>query len=402
MPEKPVKNILIINAHWNNRGDEAAVRAMLDELLKQEDIDIQIQIKVIKLYQFDYSGIYVIPIYPRLRDIPELMLGTFITRKAVRSERGKKFFDALEWADIIVHAPGGPSLGDIYSISEITYLATYISIMSYRKKLFFYAPSMGPFKSKWRNIIRKKIFRYASKIVIREHISKKYLDALLPDNHAVVTLDSAFQSDISNEQNQQKLVGYNELYSYLDTKKKIIGMTITDLTWHPVYSKEEGLAEKINKEIKTIIKELIEEGFRVLLIPQLFGEADDYNYMCRFKSEDCYVMSDQYDTYFQQYIIGKMYVLIGMRYHSNIFSAKMNTPFISISYEQKMKGFVKRLGYEKYCVDIRDMKADLIMQKFHGLEAEYWDVKGLLEEKHLKMKELSHKTTELLLNEIEN
>ena len=28
-----MKNILIINAHWNNRGDQAAIYAMLDELL---------------------------------------------------------------------------------------------------------------------------------------------------------------------------------------------------------------------------------------------------------------------------------------------------------------------------------------------------------------------------------
>ena len=30
-----MKYIYIIHAHWNNRGDEAAVRALTDELLKE-------------------------------------------------------------------------------------------------------------------------------------------------------------------------------------------------------------------------------------------------------------------------------------------------------------------------------------------------------------------------------
>ena len=33
--------------------------------------------------------------------------------------------------------------------------------------------------------------------------------------------------------------------------------------------------------------------------------------------------SEERDTYFQQYVIGKLYAVVGMRYHSNIFSAKM-------------------------------------------------------------------------------
>ena len=44
------------------------------------------------------------------------------------------------------------------------------------------------------------------------------------------------------------------------------------------------------------------------------------------------------------------YAIIGMRYHSNIFSAKAGTPFISISYEQKMAGFMNKMNLEKYCI----------------------------------------------------
>ena len=30
----------------------------------------------------------------------------------------------------------------------------------------------------------------------------------------------------------------------------------------------------------------------------------------------------------------------------------MGTPFVSVAYEQKMKGFMKKIQQEKYCIDI--------------------------------------------------
>lgn len=86
----------------------------------------------------------------------------------------------------------------------------------------------------------------------------------------------------------------------------------------------------------------------MIFIPQLYGNGNDYDLMSQYvtSSESCYVVkadSDLYDAYFQQFLISKLYMVIGMRYHSNIFSAKMGTPFVSISYEQKMQGFMKKL-----------------------------------------------------------
>ena len=396
-----MKNILIINAHWNNRGDQAAIYAMLDELLKMNKYRLKIQIKAINVEQFDYSDVNLIPMYPRLHDLPELFLGMLTHGKLLWSSNGKVFFKVLDEADVVVHAPGGPSIGDIYSISEITYLAAYLAIMKYKKKIFFYAPSMGPFHNRIRNIIRKKLFNYADKIVIRENISKSYLDELLPDNKAIVTLDSAFQNEIDSDNYVTVLDKYLELKQFLNTDKKVIGMTITDLSWHPVYSKTAGLSEQISKELHSVVDWLHAHNYRVLLIPQLFGEANDYNYMSQFITSDCFVMSDKYSSYFQQFIIGKLHAVIGMRYHSNIFSAKMLTPFVSISYEQKMKGFIRKLGYEEYCIDIKDMNASTIIDKFERLEKNYQEIKDILKKKQPELMAISHKTTELLLDILE-
>ena len=80
---------------------------------------------------------------------------------------------------------------------------------------------------------------------------------------------------------------------------------------------------------------------------------------------------DRYDSYFQQYVIGQLYAVVGMRYHSNIFSAKMGTPFISVSYEQKMTGFMEKMELSRYCIGIKDLSAELLAEKFELLEQEH-------------------------------
>lgn len=102
----------------------------------------------------------------------------------------------------------------------------------------------------------------------------------------------------------------------------------------------------------------------------------------------------EYDAYFQQYVIGKLYAVVGMRYHSNIFSAKMGTPFVSISYEQKMKGFMEKIGLDEYCIPIEKLTLDRLEDTFNKMCNNYHAYKEKLKEKHLQMKMDSHKTTE--------
>ena len=118
--------------------------------------------------------------------------------------------------------------------------------------------------------------------------------------------------------------------------------------------------------------------------------------MSDFSIENCFVVDDNYDCYFQQYLISKLYAVVGMRYHSNIFSAKMGTPFVSVAYEQKMKGFMKKIQQEKYCIDISDLSFELLKDKFEILVKNYVDYKNLLMEQREYRRLESYKTTELV------
>lgn len=256
---------------------------------------------------------------------------------------------------------------------------------------------MGPFSKKFRNIFRKKILKSAEKIILREDISKKYLDNLLPQNKAIVTLDAAFQNELDINKYKIVLKRDKELYKFFNTNKKIIGITITDLLWHPILSNVKT-AQNISITFKKVIQTLCAKNYKILFIPQLFGEANDYNLMKTFEIEGCYTIKDTYDCYFQQFIISKIYAVIGMRYHSNIFSAKMGIPFISISYEQKMLGFMKKVNLDKYCIPLEQLNSEMILSKFKLLEENYFPFKDYLNSIHNNLRETSFKSTEILLD----
>ena len=86
-----------------------------------------------------------------------------------------------------------------------------------------------------------------------------------------------------------------------------------------------------------------------------------------------------------------------MRYHSNIFAAKMGIPFIAISYEDKMKSFMERWGYENYMIEVDDFNANIVTEKFLMLEQTYNTYKKSLEKNRNVWRKLARKT----VNEIE-
>lgn len=397
--------ILVINCHSDNRGDEAAIHGLVDELNECfDELNITLAIRgagtkypnmpanVKMIHQF-------MPISRKASLAHQILMLT--SGRVVISSGEKILIEEIKAADLILHAPGGPSIGDTYSDDEPTYLKIYDLIRVLHKPYMFYAPSMGPFNMTERNRWRKKILNGAEAIVLRDPISAEHVRKLLPGKTIYQTLDSAFQHDIDMEANKEKLDSYSELKNFLSAHKKCVGITITDLLWHPVHSKNQATVKKIYNSFKAYLQELTEQGYGIVFIPQLYGKGNDYDLMRSFAADDknFFIIPDndeRYDTYFQQFVISQLFAVIGMRYHSNIFSAKMGTPFISISYEQKMQGFMEKMELIRYCIKLDELSADNLKEKFELLVSNYNQYKAYLNEKHVEMKKDAYQTTEIV------
>jgi colanic acid/amylovoran biosynthesis protein len=398
-------NILILHAQWNNRGDEAAVRAMIDSLCSKLPIkQMEIMLLPQKFSQFPYNDIETIALYPSGVKAHLDSILTLITMGKLSFMRsGRKFIRSIDEADVIIHAPGGPLIGDLYTnnLSGYSYLYRLIFARIIKNKpVFLYAPSIGPFLNRNMNIIRKFLLKKIDPIILREEISAKYLKEQLGLN-SLVTVDSAFQNTIPSTY----LNRYNNISQILDLleQERVIGITITDLKWHPRYKNQEGLYEKINKSFAEFITFLINRDGFILLIPQIFGENSDVPLLKYFKNLNenriC-ILPENIDSYAQQLIISKLFCTVGMRYHSNIFATKGKVPFISISYEHKMDGFMKKIGLQELLIDINDISANRLITKYIYIEHNYNKIKEQLERKSLQLKLESQKTTEIIIKKL--
>jgi len=389
--------IFIINAHWHNRGDEAAIRAMVDELLASiADIEIVIHYWTNnKIVQFPYDKKNVKLIYETIsrRHILKQLLGLINPRGL---KKDNVFYKELSDADLVLYAPGGAAIGDYLLCDEMYYIEKMFYAKKLKKPYIFYAPSMGPFHNNWRNILRKYILNNSALLCVREPISATYLKELGVGKKVHITLDSAFQHDIDTKENLEKLLANQHLNDFMKKYDRIVGITITNLMWSSIYAEDKKLPAQIKNTFRDFVDELNIRGFGIVFIPQLFGEQNDYKYMSSFLKENCFILSDKYDCYFQQYLISKLYCVIGMRYHSNIFSAKMGTPFISISYQEKMKGFMQKVKLEKYCLDIYDLNFQSLLERFELLQTNYESYKQYLTKINNKLKQQSHRTTDLV------
>ena len=418
LQDKKGLNILILNAHWNNRGDEAAIRAMIDSLKFELPINkMKIMILSENITNFPYDDVELIDLYhPPIPICTSVLLTLFTFGKRSLTRQGREFIKAVNEADIVIHAPGGPSIGDLYGgklLGDFPYLyMLLISKIFKNKPLFFYAPSMGPFSGRFNNYgrfniyrrfnnyIRKFILKRADAIILREEISARYLKEQLGLDSSV-TMDSAFQNDIP-EDYVSKYTNISEILNIIENEK-VVGMTITDLKWHPVYKKYSGLREKIMHSLSDVAKYLVGKGYVILLIPQLFGEDDDTSLLesiCRLNKEKIFILPPNIDSYAQQVIIFKLFCIISMRYHPNIFAAKGNVPSISIYYEHKMKGFIEKLGRTDLMINVEEISASKIIDKFIYLKENYNIIKKQLKKRTPQLKEESKKTTKIILEKL--
>lgn len=401
--------ITIIHAHNNNRGDEAANKALIDEIrIKYPNCRISIYNNGNNPYpnlEYDIIQNNRFPITHSRCSQLEFFLLLFSNGKLWFSKAGKAFVQDLRNSDIVIHAPGGPSIGDIYYKAELVYLLRFLLIKKIGTPYMFYSPSMGPFKDKRREKLRKRVLRDAKFVFVRDPISYKYVKEFVPDIDVKLAMDSALQHDIDTVKYKAIYDQYTELKTFVESHDKCIGITITDLKWHPTHSKTD-VSVKINEVFQKFIDKLTAKSYGIVFIPQLYGTSDDATYMSGFmRPEHTFVVSateNEYDSYFQQYVISRLHAVVGMRYHSNIFSAKMGTPFVSVSYEQKMRGFMESVGLSEYCIDIKDLAYDNLVSKFGQLEKNYNDYANKLKDLHEPMKKKAYMPTQAIVDFFES
>jgi len=388
----------LVNAHWNNRGDEAALRAIIDGILENtENVHITIIFKDKgNIVQFPYKEQVD---YVTARYLPEYMqmrLAIFSQGKIGCDLEMRKVINTIEHADLVVYAPGGAVVSDrFWWKKQLEYLFPIAYAQKKHIPVFFAAPSIGPFSKTYK--YRNRVLKRVDAICVRESISYQELKKEGLEKNVTVTIDSAFLNDISKTQMEKEMKNETALCAFLNNYQKVIGVTITDFAWHVEYGKDNKLKGQIKRTFQEFIQLLGKRRIGVVLIPQLFGNQNDKKYLQEFEWENTYLLGDDKDAYFQQYMISKLYGVIGMRYHSNIFAAKMGVPFIPIVYEEKMRGFVEYAGWENLAIALENLSVEELCRQYEYMETNYTDLCKIVWNERTKWKKQAQRTLNDLL-----
>ncbi len=255
---------------------------------------------------------------------------------------------------------------------------------------------MGPFRSKIRNVFRKLILQRVNTIILRDDLSRKYLQEQLGLD-AYVTADSAAQNDV-DESYLNKYEDAANLVNLIKTTK-FVGIVLTDLAWHPKYKNDIMMTAKIKSTFSYVISYLINRGYMVILIPHLFGKPTSSSLLADLQNinrKKIIVLGPEYDAYAQQVVISKLFCVIGIRYHSAVFAVKSNVPPICIYYEHKAKSFMDMMGLSNFAIDVDVMSANAIIERFIYLESNYCIIVESLKKTSKTLKKNSRRTTKII------
>ncbi len=382
-----LRNILIINQPWGNRGDEAAHRA----LIRQLNVACP-ETKITILGYLDYNNAehefvvehpnnnYVQFYFPF--NYGAVLLDKFVTLLGwvnlalLIHPIFRKLVPYYKQADLILSAPGGICMGGFQNWHHLFLLKVAQTL---RKPIAYYSRSFGPFPTQtWSNRRFKKIsidlLKYCKFLSIRDSKTMQLADSIKLSYTAAI--DTAFLE-------QPQVILPKEITTQIGMK--YIVFVPNSLTWHYAYT--HCKQEKIDSFYQAIINELrtLYPDHKIVFLPQLcsIGKRGDYYYFKKLAQEsnynNCIAIPETYGSDIQQTIIRNASLMIGARYHSIVFAINNYVPFVALDYEHKITGMLEELGLEAYKVSIQNIFSsevsilDALIQIKNKLSLPMWE-----------------------------
>lgn len=368
---------LILNQHSSNFGDDAAGSALVQILLEHGVSSIDII----------YNAEKTIPCFnAKVHHHPEIKFSTAGYLNVLlyllfaplgfkgTSEQMQKWGHIIRNADTIFVAPSGANIG-IYK--DWRFLVRLLMAVRAGKKLIFHYNTIGPSGNIVFDYIAKKILK-KSNIYVREQKSLLYIQSL--GLHGVWGPDTAFALQPLNSQIETDLISF--VPSSFDN-------------WHPNF-KSSSIDDKIiNELIPEIGKWVRDNNCRIQILPHLCTKEETiYNARicavltkCGVSNVCCRNDVDSVWKYDEE--LAKSRLVIGMRYHAIVLSAKNYRPFVSLSYENKMN---------EVCSYLHQCRFDCNLVRY--VKGESLCISEVLSDAYIHSEEISSNLKKTLKNEI--
>lgn len=274
------------------------------------------------------------------------------------------------YADIII-VRGGDTLTEDYGFfSFLTHSISVLFALLLKRPVVIYGHSIGPFKSKLNLVIARFILNRVNLIILREYISKKYLQEMAVNKPPIyVTADLAFLLQPSPHEIVRKIL---LKYDINKNNRPLVGISVSQLIYRWAFPDSENLEEKYNRYVKLmahVVDHLTDElNATVIFVPHVSNDrivANDIYQKVKHRNRVTSI-TDEYQPEDLKGIIGMCDLFIGARMHATIASTSMYVPTIAIAYSHKTYGiFGKMLGQEKWVCDIKTLDFNTLISKIN-------------------------------------
>jgi len=92
-------------------------------------------------------------------------------------------------------------------------------------------------------------------------------------------------------------------------------------------------------------------------------------------------------------------IVVATRFHNVLLALLCNKPVISISFHHKCASLMSAMGLSAYCLDINDLKADMLIAKFCDLETNASKLKPLIRERVREFRKALDEQYRFIFNE---
>lgn len=400
-------HVMVLNQHGENRGDEAAMRAMIRgitrELGQDVEFDVVVQFRDRNLSIFFKEVVRLHPIFPSV--VQAIGLVFYACAKAVKinlrfllgAETGR-IISAFESADMIISAPGGPYFGDIYAKHEpLHWFYVWLGAL-YKKPMFLYSPSCGPFQNRIFNWFRRRIYKMFDILCAREYLSANYLRSFLGEKYPVyLTADSTLQENIQPFNRSNYFVGTNA-----EMRDKFL-VTVTGIQY--TYPRDRDPQRKqahFNKVLLTLMLHLSElQDCHFIFLPQLYGKVHDDTLYHRWLGEQLpigvswEIVPPQFNSDHHRKIFGMADICLASRYHPQIFSTSAGVPGVFPYYEHKQFAYLSAIGMNEFAFNIRELNIDLMSKKIDIILNKRDEISAMLHEKTVLMRKRAYRSSRL-------
>lgn len=288
---------------------------------------------------------------------PLSLLKKLFTRNFVDFKKQIKIINEMK---VLVYG-GGSLFSDSKGKRNIFIILTTLLILkALNKPVVLWGVSIGPVNTIIGKIIVRQILKMTYLILVRDGESQKLVNKLCNNNCQVIEgVDLLFDKKLLTKKNRVLISGAC-LYIGISLRPfpAIINTDFEDVD-DMLISSLVMFFTKLTKEVK------------VKIIPLVFSEGqdrrDDLAMLNRLLERLPNSLHGKKIGGFSKYVnlsaeeslnsmlssIGGLDIVIGERFHSLVASTLQAVPFVSISYDEKVKQIAKLTKMEKYCVDLQ-------------------------------------------------